>query len=85
MGLKALLHCAIFRGTCLAAPLRDKLHQPLPDVTYLATAKNTAKPVAQTVAESRIKFYFPQRLSIAQCNICPAACIATVCMENCTV
>ena len=40
--------------------------------------------IAETVAESRIEFYFPQRLqqiflSIAQCNICPATCVEKVC------
>ena len=32
------------------------------DVTYLATAKNFARSVAETVAESRIEFYFRQCL-----------------------
>ena len=43
-------------------PLRDKLHESLPNVTYLTTAKNVARPFAETVVESRIEFYFPQRL-----------------------
>ena len=60
--LKALLHCAIFRATCLATPLRNKLHQSLLNVTYLATVKDVARLVAETVAESRIEFYFPQWL-----------------------
>ena len=37
---------------------------PMPDVTYLATAKNVARQVAETVAETRIEFYFPQQLAI---------------------
>ena len=62
MNFKTLLHCAIFRATCLATPLCNKLRESLPNVTYLATAKNVARLVAETVAESTIKFYFPQRL-----------------------
>ena len=55
--LKAQLHCVIFRATCLATPLRDKLHESLPNVTYLATVKYVARPVAETVVESRIEFW----------------------------
>ena len=49
--LKALLHCAILRATCVATPLREKLNESLPDVTYLATAKNRC----EAVVESRIE------------------------------
>ena len=56
--LEVLLHCANFRAICLATPLRNKLHKLLP----LATAKNVARPFAETVGESRIEVYLPQRL-----------------------
>ena len=36
---KALLHCAIFRATCVATPLQDKLHESLPSVTYLGNGQ----------------------------------------------
>ena len=59
--LKALSHCAMFRATCLITPLRDKSHDTLHSVTYLATAENDARQVAETIAESRTRFYFLQR------------------------
>ena len=59
--IKALSHCAMFRATCPATPLREKLHQTLHSVTYLATAENVARQVAETVARSRTRFYFLQR------------------------
>ena len=31
----------------------SNLHESLPNVTYLATAKNDARPVAETIAESQ--------------------------------
>ena len=31
--VKALSHCVMFRATCLATPLRDKLHETLHSVT----------------------------------------------------
>ena len=58
--LKALLHCATFRATCLAMALRDNLHESLPDVTYLARCPmsrcniNVARPAAATVAEGKV-------------------------------
>ena len=44
-----------------AVSWQDKLYETLPNVLHLATAKNVARQVAETVAESRIGFYFPQR------------------------
>ena len=68
-----VLHAAIFRAASLATPLRDMLHESLQRVTPLATVKIDAKLAATNVAESRIGFYFSQRLqqlffSIAACN-----------------
>ena len=37
----------MFRVTCLATPLRDKSHETLPNVTYLATAENIARQVVE--------------------------------------
>ena len=59
--LKALSHCAMFRATFLATPFRDKLHEKHCSVTYLATAENVARQVAETIAESIPRFYFLQR------------------------
>ena len=53
---------AIFRAASLATPLRDMLHESLQRVTPLATVKIDAKLAATNVAESRIGFYFSQRL-----------------------
>ena len=62
---KAFRHCY---ATCLAASHRDKLHETLNYVTNLATAKNSvAREVADTVEESIIEFYFPQRFT-QPCN-----------------
>ena len=60
--LKVVLHAAIFRAASLATPLRDMLHESLQRVTPLATVKIDAKLAATNVAESRIGFYFSQRL-----------------------
>ena len=60
--LKAVLHCATFRATCLAILLRHKLHEKLHCVTYLAIIKSRNIFVAASVARSRIKFCFSQRL-----------------------
>ena len=60
--LKALLHGAIFHATCLATALRDKLHGPLHRVTCCAMVKIVVRQVAPIVAQSRIGFYFLQRL-----------------------
>ena len=57
---KALSHFAIFRETCLATPLREKSHETLHSVTYLATAENVARQAAKTVAESRTRNDFKQ-------------------------
>ena len=53
---KALSHCAIFHATC-----RAKSHETLHSVTYLAAAENVARQLAESVAESRTRFYFLQR------------------------
>ena len=60
--IKVVLHAAIFRAASLATPLRDMLHESLQRVTPLATVKIDAKLAATNVAESRIGFYFSQRL-----------------------
>ena len=78
---KVVLHAAIFRAASLATPLRDMLHESLQRVTPLATVKIDAKLAATNVAESRIGFYFSQRLqqlffSIAACNTPFAASLA---------
>ena len=59
---KALLHGAIFHATCLATPLRDKLHGSLHRVTCCAMVKIVARQVAPIIAQRRIGFYFVQRL-----------------------
>ena len=51
--LKALLHCEMFRATCLAMLWRDKSSETFHSVTYPATAKDVARQVARAVAESR--------------------------------
>ena len=51
-----MLHCRIFRATCLATTLGNKLHEPLHSVIYLATAQIIAKQAAAIVEETRIKF-----------------------------
>ena len=62
MLLKAVLHYAIFRATCLTILLRCKLHEKLHGVTYPAMIKPSNIFVAASVARSRIKFYFSPRL-----------------------
>ena len=47
--LKAPLHCAIFRKACLTKPWRDGLNETFPICKV---------QVVETVAESRIEFYF---------------------------
>ena len=44
--LKALLHGAIFHATCLAMALRDKLHESLHRLKFLAVVKIFARQVA---------------------------------------
>jgi hypothetical protein len=56
--VKALLHYAI----CLAILLRHKLHAKLQGVSCLAINKSRNIFVATTIARSRIRFYFLQRL-----------------------
>ena len=65
--LKAVLHCTIFRATCLAILLRHKLHEKLHGVTYPAIIKSRNIFVAASFARSIIKFYFSQRLR-QRCN-----------------
>ena len=76
--IKALLHGAHFHATCLATPLRDKLHGPLHRVTCCAMVKIVARQVAPIVAQNRIGFYFLQRFffSVASCNTLSATCLA---------
>ena len=45
----------------ISTPLRDKSHETLHSVTYLATAENVARQVAETAAESSLRFHFLQR------------------------
>ena len=75
---KALLHFAIFRATCLAT-----------NVTYVATVENAARKVAETVAESRTRFFFLQRfqatiLFVAQSHELVAKC-ENVCNVSCNL
>ena len=82
-----VLHAAIFCAGSLATPLRDMLHESLQRVTPLATVKIDAKLAATNVAESRIGFYFSQRLqqlffSIAACNTPFAASLAMLWFYN---
>ena len=84
----------MFRATCLATPLRDTSHETLHSVTYvyLATAENVARQVAETIVESRTRFYFLLRFQatfhfvghsnepVAKCDVCDmfrATCLAT--------
>ena len=62
IAVKAPLHGAIFLATCLATPLRDKLHNAVQCATCCAMVKIVARQVAPIVAQSRIGFYFLQRL-----------------------
>ena len=81
--LRRLLHCA----TCRAILLRHKLHEKLHCVTYPEIIKSRNIFVAASVARSRIKFYFSQRLrqrcngflNITQCNTPLATCLAMFC------
>ena len=54
--IKSVLHCRIFRATCLATTLGNKLHEPLHSVIYLETAQIIAKQAAAIVDETRIEF-----------------------------
>ena len=47
---KVLSHCAIFHSSCLAMVWRDKSHETLHSVTYLAVAEKVVRQVAETVA-----------------------------------
>ena len=59
---KALLHDAMFSATCFAMALQNRSHEPLQRVTCHATLEFLAMQVAAIVAQSRIGFYFLQRL-----------------------
>lgn len=61
---EALLCCAMFCGACLATPLRDQLHEILPNVTHSSTARNFARQVAETVSESRTWPFLLQRFQL---------------------
>ena len=65
--LKALLHYATCVATCLAIVLRHKLQAKLQGVTCLAIIKSRNIFVARSIAQSRIRFYFSQRLP-QRCN-----------------
>ena len=93
--VKALLHCEMFRATCLAMFWRHcggtscMRHF---SVTYPATAKIVAKQVARAVAESRIKFYFFVQLvsqrfwplqGMLHCEMFRATCAATMTPKYC--
>ena len=54
-------------------PLRDKLHETLHSVTYLATAENVATHVAETVAKRRTRFYFLQRFQATFGFVAPSS------------
>ena len=57
-----LLHCAIFRATCLPTPWQDKLHGTLTCLTYPATTKFGCDPSRRNRCEL-IEFNFPQRFT----------------------
>ena len=65
--IKALLHYATCLATCLAILLRHKLQAKLQGVTCLAILKSRNIFVATSIARSRIRFYFSQRLP-QRCN-----------------
>ena len=65
--LKALLHYATCFATCLTILLRHKLQAKLQGVTCLAIIKSRNIFVARSIARSRIRFYFSQRLP-QRCN-----------------
>ena len=60
--IKALLHYATCLATCLAILLRHKLQPKLQGVTCFAILKSRNIFVATSIARSRIRFYFSQRL-----------------------
>ena len=87
--VKVLSHCVMFRAPCLATPLRDKVHDTLHSVTYLATAENVATQFAETIAESRTRFHFLQRFQAtfrfaAQSNE-PVAKCERLCNVSCNL
>ena len=53
LGVKALLHWAVFHAICLAILLRRKLHQKLPSVRYRDSNLARNCFVAASVAENR--------------------------------
>ena len=63
---RALLHHATCVATCFAILLRHKLQAHLQGVTCLAIIKSRNIFVARSIARSRIRFYFAQRLP--HCN-----------------
>ena len=60
----------------LVTPLRDKLHETLPNVAYPATAENVTRQNAETAADSTSSNDF-NRLSAMRCE--------TSCAKNCSV
>ena len=81
--LKVLLNCAIFRTTCLVTPLRNKLHETLHNVTYLATGQKTLQKVKLSSTFRNGSGNVAKTFSnFAQRNICPAACVAPVCSTS---
>jgi hypothetical protein len=59
---RCYMHYAICLATRLAILLQHKLHTKLQGVSCLAINKSRNIFVATTIARSRIRFYFPQRL-----------------------
>ena len=81
--LKALLNCAIFGTTCLVKPLRNKLHETLRNVTYLATGQKSLQKVKLSSTFRNGSGNVAKTFSsFAQRNICPATCVATVCSTS---
>ena len=73
--LKALLHFAFFRATCLAIALQDKLHETLPIVIYTEQMKmlrdKLQKPLRKVeIGSTSFSDFNRVSLDHARCEIC---------------